>query len=166
MLKAQHPDFELWSGGVHGKSGVSCADCHMPYMRDNGQKYTSHWMTSPMKHAEASCLTCHKQDAKWMLERVKTIQNNVWQLQRTAGQTIARAHEAIAKADKASKVNKPELDKARELVRNAQWFWDFIAAENSMGFHNPDQALNTLGRAIDMAHQAIASANRAAGAPY
>ena len=60
----------------------------------------------------------------------------------------------------------PELNKARELIRNAQWFWDFIAAENSMGFHNPDQTLNTLGQAIDLAHQAIATANRAAGKQY
>jgi nitrite reductase (cytochrome c-552) len=166
MLKAQHPDFELWSNGVHGKSGVSCADCHMPYMREGGRKYTSHWVTSPMKHTEASCTTCHTQGVQWLLERVKTTQNNVWQLQRTAGQTIARAHDVIGKAGTAAKVNKVDLEKARELVRNAQWFWDFIAAENSMGFHNPDQALNTLGRSIDLAHQAIAAANRAAGTQY
>ncbi len=161
MLKAQHPEFELWSNGVHAKSGVSCADCHMPYMRKSGRKYSSHWVTSPLKHAEASCRTCHTQDVPWLLERVKTVQNNVWQLQHTAGQTVARAHEAIAKAGKAGKVNSAELDKARELVRNAQWFWDYIAAENSMGFHNPNEALNTLGRSIDLAHQAIATANRA-----
>jgi len=133
----------------------------MPYMRKSGRKYSSHWVTSPLKHAEASCRTCHMQDVPWLLERVKTVQNNVWQLQRTAGQTVARAHEAIAKAGKAGKVNSAELDKARELVRNAQWFWDYIAAENSMGFHNPNEALNTLGRSIDLAHQAIATANRA-----
>ena len=94
-------------------------------------------------------------------DRVKTVQNNVWQLQRTAGQTVAQAHEVIGKA--AAKADKAQLDKARELVRKAQWFWDMVAAENSMGFHNPDQVLNTLGRSIDMAHQAIAVANNAAG---
>jgi nitrite reductase (cytochrome c-552) len=91
------------------------------------------------------------------------VQNNVFQLQRIAGMTIARAHEAIGKAGTAAKVNNEGLEKARELVRHAQWFWDFIAAENSMGFHNPDQALNVLGRSIDLAHQAIDAANRAAG---
>jgi nitrite reductase (cytochrome c-552) len=34
ILKAQHPEFELWSQGIHARSGVSCADCHMPYMRE------------------------------------------------------------------------------------------------------------------------------------
>jgi nitrite reductase (cytochrome c-552) len=166
MLKAQHPDFETWAGGVHGKSGVSCADCHMPYMRENGVKYTSHWVTSPMKHAQASCRTCHTQDAAWLLERVKTTQENVWQLQRAAGQAVARAHEVIGKAGAITKADQKQLDQARELVRKAQWFWDMVAAENSMGFHNPDQVLNTLGRSIDMAHRAIATANKAAGAQF
>lgn len=166
MLKAQHPDYELASGGIHGKSGVSCADCHMPYMREGGRKYSSHWVTSPMKHIQASCRTCHTQDEQWLLERVKTTQNNVFQLQRIAGQTIARAHGVLGKAGAVAKVNKGELDKARELLRNAQWLWDFIAAENSMGFHNPDQALNTLGQSIDLAHRALATANRAAGTQY
>ena len=87
-------------------------------------------------------------------------------MQRIAGQTIARAHEVIGKAGATPDVNQAELSKARELIRNAQWFWDFIAAENSMGFHNPDQTLNTLGQSIDLAHRAIATANRAAGKQY
>jgi len=166
MLKAQHPDYELFSTGVHGKSGVSCADCHMPYMREGGRKYSSHWVTSPMKHVQASCRTCHTQDEKWLLERVKTTQDHVFQLQRTAGKTIAKAHEGLGKVSVNAKINKTELDKARELLRNAQWYWDFVSAENSMGFHNPDQTLNTLGQSIDLAHQAAATANRAAGTQY
>jgi nitrite reductase (cytochrome c-552) len=119
-----------------------------------------------MKHIQASCRTCHTQDENLLLERVKIIQNNVFQLQRIAGLTIARAHEVIGKAGTGAKVNNEGLEKARELVRHAQWFWDFIAAENSMGFHNPDQAQNVLGRSIDLAHQAIDAANRAANTNY
>ena len=162
MLKAQHPDFETWNDGNHAKAGVSCADCHMPYMREKGQKYTSHWVTSPMKHAEAACRPCHSEDVEWLLERVKATQNNVWQLQHTAGITVAKAHEVIGKAAAHSKVNPTELNRARDFVRKAQWYWDFVAAENSMGFHNPAQVLNTLGQSIDLAHQAIETANRAA----
>ena len=33
VLKAQHPEFEVWSQGVHARAGVACADCHMPYER-------------------------------------------------------------------------------------------------------------------------------------
>jgi nitrite reductase (cytochrome c-552) len=166
MLKAQHPDFETWSGGVHAASGVSCADCHMPYVRESGQKYTSHWVTSPMRTTGESCRPCHTQSPEWLLERVKTIQNDVWQLQRAAGQTVAKAHGVIAKAGAVAKADRARLDQARELVRKAQWYWDFVAAENSMGFHNPNQVLNTLGQAIDLAHQAIATANAAARANF
>ena len=163
MLKAQHPDFEIWSGGVHAGSGVSCADCHMPYMKVDGQKYTSHWVTSPMKHGKESCRTCHTQSEQWLLERVKSIQTNVWEMQHKAGETVAKAHQAVGKASKNARVNKAELDKARELIRKAQWYWDYVAAENSMGFHNPTMVLNTLGRSIDLAHQAMATAERASG---
>jgi nitrite reductase (cytochrome c-552) len=76
---------------------------------------------------------------------------------------VARAHEIIGKATKAARANKAELVKARELVRKAQWYWDFVAAENSMGFHNPTMVLNTLGRSIDLAHQAISTIERASG---
>ena len=70
MLKAQHPEFETWSEGVHGKAGVSCADCHMPFMREEGRKYTSHWVTSPLKHIKNSCRTCHTQSEEWLLTQV------------------------------------------------------------------------------------------------
>jgi len=76
---------------------------------------------------------------------------------------VAKAHQAIGKASKAARASKEELDKARELVRRAQWYWDFVAAENSMGFHNPTMILNTLGRSVDLAHQAISTAEKAAG---
>jgi nitrite reductase (cytochrome c-552) len=166
MLKAQHPDFETWSSGAHGKSGVSCADCHMPFVREKGQKYSSHWLTSPVKHIDASCGTCHTQTKEWFLDSVKTIQGNVWQLQHTAGMTVAKAHEVIGKVNALGKARQTDLNKARELVRKAQWYWDIVAAENSMGFHSPVQVMSTLGHSIDMAHKAIAAANRAGGTNF
>lgn len=164
MLKAQHPDFEIWSTGTHGMSGVACADCHMPYMREGGRKYSSHWVTSPMRTVEASCRTCHTQNEAWLLARVKTIQGQVWDMQFRAGNTVSQAHERIAKAAAVPNVNAGELEKARELVRKAQWYWDIVSAENSMGFHNPSQVLNTLGQSVDLAHQAMATAQQAMAA--
>ena len=164
MLKAQHPDFEVHSTGTHARAGISCADCHMPYMREGGRKYSSHRVTSPMKTTGASCRRCHPEDEKMLLERVRNTQKSVWELQHIAGARIARAHEAIAKALAAKTVNKEELEKARESLRRAQWYWDFVAAENSMGFHNPALCLNILGQAIDLAHRSAESAAKAASA--
>jgi nitrite reductase (cytochrome c-552) len=151
LLKAQHPDFETWSLGVHGRAGVSCADCHMPYIRENGQKYTSHWVTSPMRQIQASCGACHDQGNDWLLQSVKSTQAKVWQLQRVAGTGVARAHEALGGAPAAGE----RAEKARELLRRSQWYWDFVAAENGMGFHNPPQALNILGQSIQLSNEAI-----------
>jgi nitrite reductase (cytochrome c-552) len=166
VLKAQHPDYEEWQNGVHGQFGVSCADCHMPYMRKSGQKYTSHWITSPLKTLDESCSPCHTQGKELLFSQVKAFQDNVWQLQHTAGQNIARAHGAIQKASTSGAANQNQLASARELLRQAQWYWDYVAAANSMGFHNPVQELNTLGQAIDLSHQAIDAANKAAGTNY
>jgi len=163
ILKAQHPDFEESSTGIHGKFGVSCADCHMPYMRSSGQKYTSHWVTSPLRTMNESCLPCHTQGYEQLYNQVKGIQDNTWQLQRTAETTVAHAHDAIKQASAIPTVNKSELDNARQLLRQAQWYWDYVAAANSQGFHNSVLELNTLGQSIDLANQAIAAANRAAG---
>jgi nitrite reductase (cytochrome c-552) len=153
LLKVRHPDFETSSLGVHGRSGVSCADCHMPYVRQNGQKYTSHWVTSPMRQPDQSCAPCHDQGKEWLLKTVKSTQEKTWQLQRTAGTTVARAHEAIGKAT--AKTDPASMEKARELLRRAQFYWDFVAAENGRGFHNAPQALNLLGQSIALSNEAI-----------
>lgn len=158
MLKAQHPDFETWQLSVHADAGVTCVDCHMPYMRENGQKYTSHWMTSPLKTTEQSCLKCHDETKEMLTARVQTIHDNTFKLQRVAGMTTARAHTTI-QAAKAAGATDEQLANARLLVREAQWYWDWVAAENGMGFHNPDRIMRTLGLSIDRAHQAIEAAN-------
>lgn len=98
------------------------------------------------------------------MTRVKTIQGQVWDMQLRAGNTVSQAHEAIARAAAIANVKGDELEKARELVRKAQWHWDIVSAENSMGFHNPSQVLSTLGQSVDLAHQAIATAQRAVSA--
>lgn len=158
MLKAQHPEFETWSDSVHADAGVTCVDCHMPYMRKDGQKYTSHWMTSPLKTTQESCLKCHDESAETLTARVKTIHDNTYKLQRIAGQTVAQAHLAVkAAADRGA--SDEQLATARAQLREAQWYWDWVAAENGMGFHNPDKIMRTLGESIDLAHKSIESAN-------
>ena len=163
IVKAQHPDYETYANGTHGKAGVSCADCHMPYMRKDGQKYSSHWMTSPMRHLDDSCTQCHTQGTAYLKDRIKTIQANAWEMQHTAGLNVAKAHEAIKKASETANSDQAKLAEARELVRKAQWYWDIVAAESSMGFHNPDQVITTCGQANEFAHKAIEAANKAAG---
>jgi nitrite reductase (cytochrome c-552) len=167
MRKAQHPEFEMFSSSSHKTAGVSCSDCHMPYMKDtNGQKYSSHWMTSPLKHMDNSCNTCHNEGADWLKERVSFTQKRTFELQHTAGTAVARAHDVIKAASETPGVDAKLLDEARKMVVKAQWRWDYVAAENSMGFHNPQLAMSTLGQAIDMANQAMDLARKAVGREF
>ncbi|GAW29129.1 ammonia-forming cytochrome c nitrite reductase subunit c552 [Carboxydocella sp. ULO1] len=156
LRKVQHPEFETHMTGIHGKAGVTCVDCHMPYLRDkNKVKYSSHWWTSPLKDVERSCAVCHRaQKPEWFKEMIYRIQDRTWALQQRAAQTLVEAHQAVAAAEKAGRPA-ADLEAARRLIVQAQWRWDWVAAENSRGFHNPDQALTVLGQAIDLANQAI-----------
>lgn len=158
MLKAQHPDFQMWATSVHADAGVTCVDCHMPYMRKNGQKYTSHYMGNPLNYIDDACLKCHDESAQTLTARVKTIGDNTFKIQKIAGETVAKAHLTIKAAMDAGATDE-QLAAPRLALREAQWYWDWVSASNGMGFHNPDRALKTLGLSIDKAHQAIELTN-------
>jgi nitrite reductase (cytochrome c-552) len=202
VLKAQHPEFEVWSQGIHARSGVTCADCHMPYKREGAQKLSDHWVRSPLLQPNRACASCHPYNDDELKARVIGIQDRHFAL-------LSRAGEAsVAMIDAIVAVRKPYDDKAREaataqakaklekdeafqkapkeeqdkklaaevkanlltawratvektpalkeleaLQRGAQWRLDYVAAENSMGFHAPQELGRVLGEAIDLARQ-------------
>ena len=77
VLKAQHPEFEMWNQGIHARSGVACADCHMPYMREGAMKISDHHVRSPVLNINRACQTCHKWPEAELLDRVETIQTRL-----------------------------------------------------------------------------------------
>jgi nitrite reductase (cytochrome c-552) len=165
MIKMQHPEFEVFTAdSTHYKAGASCADCHMPYMRDGAAKFSNHNIQSPLLNADAACGQCHT-DVEYAVTRVDTIQHQVRQTMDASEDAIIAAIQAIQAAAQISNVNADLLKEARNLHREAQLHWDFIAAENSMGFHNPEEALRILSIAIDLARQAQLKAVQAAGTP-
>jgi len=152
VLKAQHPEFELWNQGIHARSGVSCADCHMPYMREGATKVSDHWVRSPLLNVNRACQTCHRFSEAELLARVDVIQQRNYDLLQRGGQALVSLLDAAAAA-KAKGATPEQLAPALALQRRAQWRLDFIAAENSMGFHAPQEAARVLGEAIDYARQ-------------
>jgi len=152
VLKAQHPEFELWNQGIHARSGVSCADCHMPYMREGASKISDHWVRSPLLNVNRACQTCHRASEDEMKSRVDAIQQRNYDLMERAGAAIVDLIEAIVAA-KAKAAPEAWVNAALQAQRRAQWRLDFIAAENSMGFHAPQEAARVLGEAIDYARQ-------------
>ncbi len=152
VLKAQHPEFELWSQGVHARSGVSCADCHMAYQRVGATKVSDHQVRSPLLNVNNACQTCHKFSEEEMKARVLGIQDRTRGLMLRAEEAVVALIGDIQKAQTAG-ATPEKIASAQALQRQAQWRLDFIAAENSMGFHAPQEAARILAEAIDYARQ-------------
>jgi len=203
LLKAQHPEFEMWSQGIHARSGVACADCHMPYKREGAQKISEHWVRSPLLAPNRACAGCHPYSDDEIKARVVAIQDRHFALLTRAGEAAvamidaivavrkpyddknrvaatAKAKETLDKQEAFQKLGKEEQDKKlaaevkanllaawrevvektpaikelEELQRAAQWRLDLVAAENSMGFHAPQEMARILGESIDLSRQA------------
>jgi nitrite reductase (cytochrome c-552) len=152
ILKAQHPEFELWNQGIHARSGVSCADCHMPYQREGAVKVSDHQVRSPLLNIARACQTCHRYPEEEIKARTEAIQARNKALMDRAEDALVDLLDAL-KAAKQGNVDSPALKEAQALQRKAQWRVDFINAENSMGFHAPQEAARVLGEAIDFARQ-------------
>lgn len=153
LLKAQHPEFELYSQGIHARAGVACADCHMPYERQGAAKISDHWVRSPLLNIARACQPCHAVAEDELRVRVDSIQSRNNALLQRGGAALIEMLDAI-KAAKAAGVSEAALAPALELHRKAQWRLDFVAAENSMGFHASQETARILGEAIDYARQA------------
>jgi nitrite reductase (cytochrome c-552) len=152
VLKAQHPEFELWSQGIHARSGVACADCHMPYKREGAVKVSDHHIRSPLLNVSRACLQCHHFDEREMLARAEAIQDRTTALLNRGEAALLALLDAIAAAQ-ARGAPADALTPALQMQRKAQWRLDFVSAENSMGFHAPQEAARILAEAIDYARQ-------------
>jgi nitrite reductase (cytochrome c-552) len=159
VLKAQHPEFELWSQGIHARSGVACADCHMPYMRDGATKVSDHWVRSPLLNVSRACQTCHHFSEAELSARVDIIQTRNFELLQNAGAATIDLIESILAAREEG-ASDAQLAPALRMQRKAQWRLDYVAAENSMGFHAPQEAARILGEAADLARQGQVAALR------
>lgn len=152
VLKAQHPEFEMWSQGIHARSGVACADCHMPYKREGAIKVSDHHIRSPLLNVASACQTCHNFSEEEMKGRAEAIQDRTKALMDRSEEAVVALIRDLQQAQEAG-VPAEQLAEAFALQRKAQWRLDYVSAENSMGFHAPQEAARILGEAIDYARQ-------------
>ena len=154
ILKAQHPDFETWSQGIHAANGVTCADCHMAYNREGASKVSNHQIMSPMASEDtinSSCLTCHHSSASEMRERVEGIQTR-WQSSLNVSFTALDALITdITTAAGNGSATEEQLATARDYQRKAQFIVDYSFSENGRGFHAPAYSISILNQATDWA---------------
>jgi nitrite reductase (cytochrome c-552) len=153
ILKAQHPDYEMFLTGIHADRGVSCADCHMPYKSEGGVKFTDHKIQSPLNNISNSCQVCHRQTEEQLRENVEERQTLTEEMRGIVENELVKAHlEAKCAWDKGA--TETEMKPVLQLIRHAQWRWDWVAAANSLGFHSPIKAERTLGTALQRAQEA------------
>jgi nitrite reductase (cytochrome c-552) len=152
VLKAQHPEFEMWNQGIHARSGVACADCHMPYERVGAMKISNHHVRSPVLNLNNACQTCHKWPEEELKARIETIQSRTYEMRGVAIDALLALIDDIEKA-KAAGATDEKLAAARNFQKKAQFLVDFIEAENSMGFHAPQEAARVLVKSVDYSRQ-------------
>jgi len=152
MIKIQHPDYEVYNAGIHAYRDIACADCHMPYRTEGGVKFTNHHLQSPLLNIANSCAVCHRWSESEIRARVEGIQDKVHESRGRAENMLVLAHFDIAAAGQAG-ADDVELAVVRKLVRGAQLRWDYVAANNGMGFHAPEECVRILAASIDLAGQ-------------
>jgi nitrite reductase (cytochrome c-552) len=139
----------------------------MPYKREGAMKVSDHWVRSPLLNVSRACQVCHPYDEEEIKARVAVIQGRTHALMERAATAAVDMLDAIGAAKKAlaaAGATPESLTPALELQRRAQWRLDFVAAENSMGFHAPAEAARILAESIDFSRQAQLAA-RAVSAP-
>jgi nitrite reductase (cytochrome c-552) len=145
--KVQHPEFEFYQGSVHARMNLSCADCHMPRVKDaRGNEYTQHWLTSPLKHIEASCQHCHA-DAAAIKTRTEAIQSELRASANEIGAALEKAINDLRDARREANVNQKLVLQAQAKHKRAQLLLDWFLVENSTGFHNAAEGRRILEEA-------------------
>jgi len=153
MLKAQHPDYEIFMMGPHAQRGLSCADCHMPYKVDGGIKYSDHQISSPLRNIANTCQTCHRDSEDNLRNYVYEYQDKALEIRDRVEQEITKAH-VYAKNAWDNGATEAQMKEALNLIRQAQWRWDFVVASHGATFHAPVESQRILAHSLDKAHQA------------
>jgi nitrite reductase (cytochrome c-552) len=153
MLKAQHPDYEIYMTGIHAARGVSCADCHMPYMSEGGQKFTNHHIQSPLNNIANSCQVCHRQETDQLLKDVYERQDRIIENRDRLEELLVRAHVESKKAWDLG-ANEDQMKSILQQIRHAQWRWDYTAASHGASFHSPVETSRVIGTGIVLAQEA------------
>lgn len=153
MLKAQHPGYEVFMTGVHASRGVSCADCHMPYMSEGGQKFTDHRIQSPLNNVSNSCQVCHRDETEQLIKDVYERQTRLIEGRDNLEKLIVSAHVEAKKAWDLG-ASEEKMQSILTDIRHAQWRWDYVAASHGGSFHSPVELGRLISSATSIAQEA------------
>jgi len=152
MLKAQHPDYEIYTTGVHASRGVSCADCHMPYISEGGQKFTNHHIQSPVNNVSASCQVCHREETAQLVADIYNRQDKIIENRNVLEELLVRAHMEAKKAWDLG-ASEAQMADILQMIRHAQWRWDYVAASHGASIHSPVESSRIISTGITRAQE-------------
>ena len=152
MLKAQHPGYEIYMTGVHAARGVSCADCHMPFMSEGGQKYTDHHVQSPLNNVSNSCQVCHREETAQLVKDVYERQDRIIENRDRLEELLVHAH-VEAKTAWELGASESQMKEVLQDIRHAQWRWDYAAASHGGSFHSPVETSRVIATGIDIVQE-------------
>lgn len=153
MLKAQHPGYEVFKMGIHGKRGVSCSDCHMPYKTEGGQKFTDHHIQSPLNNVANSCQVCHREEKEELIANVYDNQDRIIENRDKLEELLVRAH-VEAKTCWDLGASEEQMKQILTHIRHGQWRWDYAAASHGGSFHAPVEIGRVIGTGIEVTQEA------------
>jgi nitrite reductase (cytochrome c-552) len=153
MLKAQHPGYEVFMTGIHAERGVSCADCHMPYKTEGGQKYTNHHMQSPLNNIANTCQVCHREEAETLVQNVYDRQDKIIANRDKLEMLLVRAHVEAKKAWDLG-ASEEQMKAVLTDIRHGQWRWDYAAASHGGSFHSPVEIGRVISKGITVTQEA------------
>jgi nitrite reductase (cytochrome c-552) len=159
MLKGQHPGYEIYSTGVHASRGVSCADCHMPYMNEGGVKFTDHHIQSPLNNIASSCQVCHREETSQLIADVYSRQDKIIENRDKLEELLVRAHVEAGKAWELG-AGEEQMQEILMGIRHAQWRWDYAAASHGASFHSPLEVSRVISTGINIVQETRISLSR------
>jgi nitrite reductase (cytochrome c-552) len=160
LTKFQHPDAETQWGSKHERAGVECKDCHMPRIKQKGKEYTLHGVRRPRSVLKETCLRCHpwtEQEAEYQIEAIQAYTRGKM---RKAEFSLGQLIDTYVLA-KDLGVSEDLLKEARKEHDRANTLWEWWTAENSDGFHNPEQARQSLAESLNASQKGIDLLNKA-----
>jgi nitrite reductase (cytochrome c-552) len=115
-------------------------------------KISDHHVRSPLLNVNRSCQTCHRASEQELVARVEQIQDRHLEMVSRALDALMALIDDLGRIQ-AAEGETPRVLAARELHRKASWFVDYVEAENSAGFHAPQEAARLLAMSIDYSRQ-------------
>ncbi len=105
-----------------------------------------------MLNINRACQTCHKWPEEEIKARVEIIQERTYKLRNVAMDALVDLIEDLEAAKGAGRAD-GGLSEAQNFQRRAQFYLDIVEAENSTGFHAPQEAARILGESIDFSRR-------------